>query len=272
MSDTDAALLRAVAPGLSGARARAQGQIIAAIAPVLGAALRRHRIDTPLRRAHFLAQLAHESARFSTTEEFASGAAYEGRADLGNTEPGDGPRYKGRGLLQLTGRANYRRFGRLIGVDLEAEPRRAAEPRLSLRIACLYWSERGLNAPADLDDLRAVTRAINGGLNGLADRRICLLRAKAALGLGSREDGVVPPAQPLLGAGARGPRVAALQARLNGRGAALAVDGIYGPATALAVRRWQAQNGLAADGIAGPETWASLADTVADGEGTGEAA
>jgi len=254
MLTLNAAHLWSIAPRASGAPARAQYRIIEGVGPILARTLARHDISTPLRAAHLLGQLAHESAGFSTTEEFASGAAYEGRADLGNDHAGDGVRYKGRGLIQLTGRANYRRFGRIVGVDLEANPALAAEPRLSLTIACAYWQAHGLNAPADADDLVAITRAINGGLNGIAERRAALARAKAALA------GQQPAAaRPVLGPGARGPAVAALQARLNARGAGLALDGLYGPVTGLAVRRWQAQNGLVADGIAGPETWASLA-------------
>ncbi len=243
-----AATLWAIAPRRQGARRARQRRIIEAIADTMDETLTRHRIDTPLRRAHFLAQIAHESDGFATTEEYASGRAYDGRADLGNTEPGDGPRYKGRGLLQLTGRANYRAYGRALGVDLEAEPARAAEPRLSLRIACAYWERRGLNADADRDDLLAVTRKINGGTNGLASRKRYLARAKAALGV----EGVA------LSEGARGPAVRALQRALAARGHALAADGIFGPATARATAAFQRAAGLAADGIAGPATRAAL--------------
>jgi putative chitinase len=177
----DQVFLLAVAPKFSGVRARAQARIVAAIGPVLAPTLERYSIDTPLRIAHFTAQVTHECAGFRTTEEFASGAAYEGRADLGNVRPGDGVRYKGRGLLQLTGRANYARVGAALGLPLEAQPGRAAEPVLSLEIACVYWRDRQIDGPADRDDLVAATRRVNGGLYGLAERRRYLLRAKAAL-------------------------------------------------------------------------------------------
>jgi putative chitinase len=118
--------------------------------------------------------------------EFASGKEYEGRKDLGNTHPGDGPRYKGRGLIQLTGRANYREYGQALHMDLEGHPERAAEPVLSLSIACEYWKRRGINAACDRDDIRQVTRLINGGLNGLAARIEYTNRGKAALGVGLR--------------------------------------------------------------------------------------
>lgn len=255
-------LFGAIAPQRQGPRALRQAAIAGAIGARLGETLAAHGIDRPLRAAHFLAQLAHESDGFTTTEEYASGAAYEGRLDIGNDRPGDGVRFKGRGLIQLTGRANYRRFGRLVGLDLEAEPERAAEPLLSLRLACLYWRAHRLNGPADRDDLEAVTRAVNGGLRGLEDRARYLARAKAALGAG------LPAAShPTIGPGARGGVVRELQAALAMRGAAIAVDGIYGPRTALAVRAWQAQNGLDADGVAGPRTWASLAAGEGDDPG-----
>jgi putative chitinase len=142
-------------------------------------------IDTPLRQAHFLAQLAHESGQLVYTEEIASGEAYEGRLDLGNTQPGDGKRFKGRGLIQLTGRANYTRYGKSVGKDFttdEAAQTIATDPSLAVDVSCWFWTERRLNAIADNDDVRAVTRVINGGYNGLTDRKAKLARAKFFLG------------------------------------------------------------------------------------------
>lgn len=134
--------------------------------------------DTPLRLAHFMAQLLHESGGFRYMEEIASGQAYEGRGDLGNVQAGDGRRYKGRGPIQLTGRANYREFGRRIGIDLESHPQLAAFPSIGMLTACTYWSVHELNALADADDVRAITRRINGGFNGLGDRTSHLERMK----------------------------------------------------------------------------------------------
>lgn len=138
-------------------------------------------METPLRLAHFLAQLGHESGGFRYMEEIASGAAYEGRDDLGNTQPGDGKRYKGRGPIQLTGRANYRRFGQIAGIDFENHPEIAAIPSIGMLTASLYWIDRRLNELADQDDTAGITRRLNGGLNGLDDRRRRLTEAKALL-------------------------------------------------------------------------------------------
>jgi putative chitinase len=136
-------------------------------------------LDDPLRLAHFLAQIGHESGGFRWMEEIASGEAYEGRADLGNTHLGDGKRYKGRGPLQNTGRANYRELGRKIGIDLESHPEIVAFPSVGIWTACLFWTSRGLNALADQDDILGITKKVNGGTNGLADRKVWLTRTKA---------------------------------------------------------------------------------------------
>lgn len=133
----------------------------------------------PLRLSHFFAQLIHESGSFRYMEEIASGAAYEGRADLGNTVKGDGVRYKGRGPIQITGRANYQKFGRLIGIDIEETPDLAANPSIGVLLALEYWRDRKLNALADADDVVGITKKINGGTNGLADRRAHLVKTKA---------------------------------------------------------------------------------------------
>lgn len=137
--------------------------------------------DSALRLAHFMAQLCHESGNFRYMEEIASGQAYEGRQDLGNTQPGDGKLYKGRGPIQLTGRANYARYGRRLGIDLERHPEIAAFPSIGLHIALEYWKVNGLNTLADGDNLRAITKLINGGYNGLEDREAKLKQFKGWL-------------------------------------------------------------------------------------------
>lgn len=137
-------------------------------------------LDTPLRIAHFTGQLAHESDGFKTLEEYADGSAYEGRRDLGNVQPGDGRRYKGRGVIQLTGRANYRYYGEILGLPLESNPQMAAEPDIAFQVASLYWLDRNLNTPADADDLNTITFRINGGENGLENRRLYVNRGRTA--------------------------------------------------------------------------------------------
>jgi putative chitinase len=141
-----------------------------------------YHITKPLRMAHFLAQIGHETASLRYAEEIADGSAYEGRADLGNTQPGDGKRFKGRGLIQLTGRANYTEYSLDSGVDYVTDPRKVAtDPFVAVDVACWFWNKRKLNTLADRDDVKAVTRRINGGYNGLDDRIAYLVRAKAVL-------------------------------------------------------------------------------------------
>ena len=136
-------------------------------------------LDNSLRFTHFFAQLAHESCNFRYMEEIASGSAYEGRADLGNTQRGDGKRFKGRGPIQLTGRANYRKYGQQLGIDFENNPEIVAIPSIGLMVACKFWADNGLNLLADQDDVRAVTRRINGGYNGFEDRKSHLAKLQS---------------------------------------------------------------------------------------------
>ena len=143
--------------------------------------LPQYAINTPLRTAHFLAQIAHESMSFTYTEEIASGAAYEGRKDLGNTERGDGVRFKGRGLIQLTGRKNYSDYADYACLNLMTKGNErlvSLHPAYALDVSLWFWNKRKLNDFADKDDLRAITRRVNGGYNGLTDRQGYLDRAK----------------------------------------------------------------------------------------------
>ncbi|MBN1208936.1 MAG: LysM peptidoglycan-binding domain-containing protein [Myxococcaceae bacterium] len=168
------AQLRKIMPNLSQAKAE---QYL----PHLNRAMQEAGINTKERKAMFLAQLAHESGQLRYMEEIASGAAYEGRRDLGNTQPGDGVRFKGRGPIQLTGRSNYRAAGKALGIDLENNPKRAADPDVGFRTAAWFWNSRGLNRFADQGNFREVTRRINGGYNGLADREAYYRRALSVL-------------------------------------------------------------------------------------------
>ncbi len=262
MIRVDAQTMREVVPRFSVELAERQASIMAAVGEVLADTLAEYAIDTRLRIAHFLGQTCHESAGFRTTEEFASGARYEGRSDLGNTKPGDGVRYKGRGLLQLTGRANYREYGNRLGVPLEDDPELAAEPVLSLRIACEYWKKRNINAACDDDDIVKVTKLINGGINGLEDRRGLTAKAKTAV---ARLEGFVlageaPPAagRPVLRRGSKGEAVVELQRALRGLGFMVAIDGDFGPGTEVAVAALQREKGLGVDGIVGNDTWKAI--------------
>ena len=150
--------------------------------PLLNEAMAKFQINTPLRASAFLAQLAHESGQLRYMEELASGEAYEGRKDLGNVKPGDGKKYKGRGPIQLTGRGNYGRAGRELALPLEATPELVATPKVGLLVAGWFWSRAGLNLLADAKEFDRITRKINGGYNGKADRDKYYKKACAVFG------------------------------------------------------------------------------------------
>src|ERR1019366_756259 len=130
-------------------------------------------ISQPHRLAHFLAQCGEESDHFHTLTEYASGSAYEGRADLGNTQAGDGARFRGRGLIEETGRYNARSFTVWIqGIipnapDFEAQPQLLATFPWALYSAVWYWTSHNLNVLADANNIIEITHKVNGGLNGL---------------------------------------------------------------------------------------------------------
>ncbi|MBI4904878.1 MAG: chitinase [Acidobacteria bacterium] len=162
----------------------ASAQLIDRFFSHFAAALTANSINTALRQAHFLGQLGHESGNLRYTEEIASGSDYEGRVDLGNTQKGDGVRFKGRGLIQITGRSNYAAYGKVRGKDYITEPNNkilATDPAVAVDCSGWYWSDRGINAVADRDDIKAVTKIINGGTNGLEDRTQRTKRAKCIL-------------------------------------------------------------------------------------------
>ena len=155
----------------------------------LNAAMQSSGVDTMLRTAAFVAQLAHESAEFRFMEEIwgpiDAQRRYEPPADLakrlGNTQPGDGKRFKGRGPIQITGRFNYKKYGDLLGVDLVNQPELAAQPEVAFSTAGLFWKTNGLNELADGEQFVAITKRINGGTNGLPDREKYFARAKGVL-------------------------------------------------------------------------------------------
>ena len=165
-------------------------------AAVMSAAMAAFAIDTPNRAAAFLAQCGHESGRGRYTRELwgptAAQSRYEGRKDLGNVRAGDGKRYMGRGLIQTTGRANY--AATTLGLraiahgvpDFEAAPELLELPEWAALSAAWYWHSRRLNALADLDtdaSFLAITKKINGGTNGLADRRTLWDAARRAFAI-----------------------------------------------------------------------------------------
>lgn len=160
--------------------------------PFLKEAMVEGLINTPARQAAFLAQLAHESVELRYMEEIASGKAYDVAVNptlanrLGNDQPGDGVKYKGRGPIQITGKANYAAVGQALGVDFIAEPALLAQAEYAFRAAVWYWVSRKLSALADLDteeSYKSITKKINGGYNGWDSRLVYWHRARKALGL-----------------------------------------------------------------------------------------
>ena len=143
-------------------------------------------IDNAARWAHYLAQIAHESAEMRYTKELASGAAYDtGKLAkrLGNTPEadGDGQRYKGRGLIQLTGRANYEAYKKYCGFDIIKNPDLLAQPVGAIRSSMWFWRTNGLNQLADAGLFREITKKVNGGYNHIEKRHEYLLRAESVL-------------------------------------------------------------------------------------------
>lgn len=268
-----------------------------------GPLFQRHGIDSALRMTHFLAQALHETGGFrvlrenmtysasrlvqvfgvnrhsaAITSAQATQLAGDGERiaervyglgnprkarELGNTRPGDGFLYRGNGVLQTTGRGSHRRMGQACGVDFENDPDLVTAPEHALKPALTEWSDGNLNAAADRNDLRTITRRINGGFNGLAEREAWFNRLWPLL----KESGDSDEAWR---AGAQDDRVSQLQADLNDLGAdpRLDVDGRYGPATRRAVREFQAVAGITADGIAGPVTEAAIQTRLASTRGS----
>ncbi|WP_122524649.1 glycoside hydrolase family 19 protein [Pseudomonas viridiflava] len=157
--------------------------------PALNAAMGRYGVVTKVRIAAFIAQIGHESGQLRYVREL-GGDKYLSKYDtgklaerLGNTPEadGDGQRYCGRGLIQVTGRANYAECGEALGLDLISHPELLEQPQHAAMSAAWYWSSRGLNSLADKADFLAITKRINGGTNGLADRQALYDRALKVL-------------------------------------------------------------------------------------------
>jgi putative chitinase len=234
--------------------------IINDVAKYLTQYMAEYEVNNYLRVCHFLSQATHECDGYNTLREYwgptPAQRRYEGRKDLGNTVKGDGKRYMGRGIFQITGRYNYRIYGRKLGLDLEGNPSLAEDPKTSVLTALEYWKSKGLNELADKDDILSITRRINGGTNGLSDRRHYLEKAKKLVpqNIGAiKKPQEVSQEVPVINIvmakfGDDSPYVADLQDMLVRKGYTLVVDGKFGKRTQDAVSDFQKKNGIAVTG------------------------
>ena len=260
--------------------------------------LPKYGITTKRRVAHFLSQCAHESANFKRLEENLNysakalravfgryfGAHPKRNADeyhrnppkianyvymdefrkykMGNVNPGDGWLFRGRGLKQLTGRDNYTKFGASVGMSAEDAANYVATKKGAIESACWFWDANNLNEIADTDDVRRMTKKINGGSIGLEDRQKRYTHAMEVLGMSAEmfdtEDDDIQEILDDIGVlrkGAKGDGVKIMQEALG-----ITADGDFGPGTERALKAWQEKNDLTPDGIAGPATFAKLLD------------
>ena len=211
--------------------------------PIISDAMARYEVNTPLRKAHYLAQLGHETAELRYREEIASGAAYEWRRDLGNIQKGDGIKFKGRGHGMLTGRYNYTKYDEFRGDSKKyiLRPELVSEEDFTCADTWgWYWATKRLNEYADKDSILTVTRIVNGGYNGLDDRKRLLALAKDALAVTSDPSHNHRVQRLLVAAG--------YDIGLHG------VDGVIGKYTRLAVIAFQRAHDLLPDGIPGKNT------------------
>ena len=261
--------------------------------------LPKYDITTASRIAHFISQCAHESNNFRSLEENLnyseksltkvfgryfgnapkrSAKEYANKPEkianyvymdefrtykMGNTKAGDGWLFRGRGLKQLTGRENYTGFGKFVGMSAEQAAEYVATPKGAVESACWFWDTKKLNSIADSDDVTKMTKVINGGNIGLADRQARYKKAMSVLEgsvsvatsapKSTSKSTSSPDLDTLITVGSRGEGVKALQEKLG-----ISADGVFGPGTKRSVKAWQAKNGLTADGIAGPATLKKL--------------
>jgi putative chitinase len=263
---------------------------------VLNSTLPKYEINNARRIAAFTTQCAHESRDFTVLQEnlnyskealervfpryFGPGkrdaAEYARNPEkianyvymdefrskagaLGNTKPGDGWLFSGKGLKQVTGRANTEAFGKTVGMTAEEAAAYLLTKEGALKSALWFWDSRNLNEVADTGDVVRMTKIINGGDIGLADRQARFNVAMQALGGAVAASPVNPQitdavtSTPTLRRGSKGPAVKQMQQKLG-----IPADGDFGPGTEMAVKKWQAANGLTADGIVGPKTLAAL--------------
>ena len=262
--------------------------------------LPKYGITTQRRVAHFLSQTGHESGNYKVMEENLNysekalnavfgryfgpapkrnAAEYARKPEkianyvymdeyrskggqMGNVQEGDGYRFRGRGLKQLTGRNNYTAFGKSIGMTAEEAAEYVVTEKGALESACWFWDSRNLNSIADSDDVKLMTKKINGGTIGLEDRQKRYAAAMKVLGMDvdvaeavEDDDDIDIGEIGVLRKGSRGEGVKMMQEALG-----ISADGAFGPGTERALKAWQAKNGLVADGIAGPKTLEKLLD------------
>ena len=262
--------------------------------------LPKYGITTQRRVAHFLSQTGHESGNYKVMEENLNysekalnavfgryfgpapkrnAAEYARKPEkianyvymdeyrskggqMGNVQEGDGYRFRGRGLKQLTGRNNYTAFGKSIGMSAEEAAEYVVTEKGALESACWFWDSRNLNSIADSDDVKLMTKKINGGDIGLADRQKRYVEAMKILGMDVNvaeavedDDDIDIGEIGVLRKGSRGEGVKMMQEALG-----ISADGAFGPGTERALKAWQAKNGLTADGIVGPKTLEKLLD------------
>jgi putative chitinase len=245
--------------------------------------LPQYEIDTPQRVAGFIAQCAHESGGFTILEEnlnysekglhaifpkyfrersaeayarkpeAIANVVYANRMGNGSEKSGDGWKFRGRGVIQLTGFNNYSSFGKDIGKDVDQVIKYLGTKKGSLHSACWYWNSRNINATADAGDIVKMTKLINGGTIGLEDREKHYHHALEILGVKKEAAKPAPKAASPAPAKPAEPTMADIQAKLG-----LTADGIKGPKTIAAIKEFQAANGLVADGIPGPKTLTAL--------------
>jgi putative chitinase len=240
-------------------------------------------IDTSLRVAAFISQCSHESAEFTVLKEnlnyraeglmrtwpsrfpntdmaqqyamkpeMIANKVYSNRMGNSDEASGDGAKYIGRGLIQLTGKDNYKRFAESIRKPLEDIPEYLLTFEGAVQSACWFWQDKKLNEWADVSDVLTLTKRINGGVNGLADREKKYAYALQVLSSNDYTNQITSSTV-VLRRGSRGNAVATMQLKLG-----LTADGDFGPATERALMEWQRSNGLVPDGVAGPATLAKL--------------
>lgn len=258
---------------------------------------KKYDINTTLRIAGFMAQCSHESSDFTALEEnlnysekalnsvfgryFGPGKrdakeyarnpekianyVYQDefrskQGAMGNVNDGDGWRFRGRGIKQLTGRNNYTAFGKTVGMSTDEAAEYVATKKGALESACWFWATNNIDRYADADDIVGMTKRINGGTIGLDDRKARYSKAKAILGgapVSTRQRSTTPSNKDsgarTLRRGMKGDDVARVQKKLG-----IAADGDFGPGTLVAAKKWQRANGLTADGIIGAETQAKM--------------